>query len=205
MGRDKAMMSLEPNGPSLLAMAIERAGKVASDVMIIAPAERGYGGFGPRVIPDAFPGAGVLGGIATGLLHANGDDLLVVACDHPFLSVALLAHVAAVDEEYDVLIPRTRGESRQGGKFTLQTLHAIYRPSCLDALRNVLAHGYVSAASFFSQVDVRPIDEPELRAIDPDLLSLFSANTPESFDAARRLAREQANRSGSVDYTQESE
>ena len=69
------------------------------DPFVIAPVDRGYEHLGVRVVPDAFPGGGVLGGIATGLHEiANEDDLLlVVACDHPFLSVELLAYMSEID------------------------------------------------------------------------------------------------------------
>lgn len=198
MGRDKALLEFEPGGPSLLERTIERVAAVALKPFIVAPLERSYERFGVAVIPDAFPGGGALGGIATGLARiGTEEDLLVVGCDHPFLNVELMRYMANVDGQYDALVPRTRGASRQGGELILQTLHAIYRPSCLPALDATLARGYSSSKAFFSQICVRPIDEPELRKLDPDLRSLLSVNTPEALDAARRIAGQ----GDPVDYT----
>ena len=189
MGRDKALLRLEEDGPTFLETTIAKLAVVANPVFVVAPFDRDYQRFGVDVVPDAFPGGGGLGGIATGLIAADGCDVIAVACDHPFLSVSLLRWMASIDDEYDALAPRTRGQSRQGGDQIVQTLHAIYRPDCLPVLRDEIARGYRNSMSFFNRVRLRAIDEDELRAIDPELLSLLSANTPDSLEEARRISR----------------
>lgn len=188
LGEDKALVRLTPDGPTLLEMTIERVAIVADDVVVVAPSERGYGRFGTESIPDERPNSGVLGGIAAALRHFAGRDVLIVACDHPFLNVQLLRRMASLDGECDVVIPRTIGTSRQGGSHTLQTLHAIYRSTCLVPLLDVLDRGYASARDLFDRVRVRTVDELELRRFDPELESLMSVNTPESLAAARSIA-----------------
>jgi molybdopterin-guanine dinucleotide biosynthesis protein A len=186
MGVDKALLRLEPEGPALLEMTVQRSAEVASDIVVIAPTERDYRRFGVETIPDDRPNQGVLGGILTAVRYFGGASVLVLACDHPFLSVDLLRHMAEIDDDCDVIIPRTRGASRQGGAFTLQTLHAVYRPTCADSLEAVLAQGYASAMDFFDRVRLCALDEPELRQFDPNLDSLISVNTPEALAAARQ-------------------
>lgn len=202
MGEDKALLRLSSDGPTLLEATIQRVSLVVQDPIIVAPSDRDYDRFGVETIPDDRPNQGVLGGIQTALRRFAGADLLVLACDHPFLSVELLRHMAAIDDECDVVIPRTLGESRQGGSFTLQTLHAIYRATCRPALEDVLARGYASAMDFFKRVHVHALDDAELRRFDPELASLMSVNTPESLTLARARAAKRADRPGCVDYTQ---
>jgi len=201
MGQDKALLRFEPEGPTLLEMTIASLARIVARVIVIAPLERGYQSLGLEVVSDAFPGAGALGGIATGLLAVGSCDLFVVACDHPFLSEPLIRHLASLENDYDVLAPRTQGRSRQGGPFVVQTLHAIYRPSCLPVLRDVIEKGYESSMDLFRQVNLRTIDEPELRRFDPELRSLISVNTPETLAQTRATARKAAEQDGRVDYT----
>lgn len=201
MGRDKALTRLEDDGPTLIETTVARLRLIVEDVFIVATDRPEYAGFA-ETVADEFSGAGVLGGIATGLHHAGGRDLLVVACDHPFLSVPLLTFMSEVDASYDALVPKTRGRSKQGGEFILQTLHAIYRPSCLPALEREISNGYKNSTGFFDRVHIRAIEEDELRRFDPDLRSLWSANTPEALDRAREIARAGPEGGPVVDYTQ---
>ncbi|MBN9015471.1 MAG: molybdenum cofactor guanylyltransferase, partial [Rhizobiales bacterium] len=163
MGADKALLRLAPDGPTLLESTIQRVAEVANAVVVIAPDDRDYRRFEVELIPDDRPDMGVLGGVATALRRFDGSDVLVVACDHPFLNVDLLRHMAQIDEECDVIIPRTLGASRQGSAVTLQTLYAIYRATCREPLAKVLERGYATAMDFFGLVRVRALNEPELR------------------------------------------
>jgi molybdopterin-guanine dinucleotide biosynthesis protein A len=204
MGRDKALLRLEEGGPTLMELTIGVLAQVAERVFVIAPLDREYQRFGVEVVPDAFPGAGALGGIATGLIAAGGHDLVITACDHPFLSAPLLSMMASIECDYDALAPRTRGRSRQGGEEIIQTLHAIYRPSCLPVLRDEIDRGYSSSRSFFDRISLRTLDEGEIKRIDPELRSLFSANTPTAFEEARRIHRATIGPAVHLDYTQSS-
>jgi molybdopterin-guanine dinucleotide biosynthesis protein A len=185
MGRDKALLPLVPGGPPMIQLVIERVRAIADDVTIVSEPRAGYDAFGVRLVPDDFPGAGALGGIATGVRHAAHDHCLVVACDMPFLSLPLLRRMAAEPRDYDVLVPRLPGRSRQGGGMVFQTLHAIYGRACLDPIAAQLAMGNPQVIGFFPAVRVREVGEAEVRRFDPDLASFFNANTPEAAALAR--------------------
>ena len=204
MGQDKALLRLAKDGPTLLESTIATLADLVDRVIVIAPLERAYQSFGVDVLPDAFPGTGALGGIATGLMASSSSELFVVACDHPFLSASLIRHLISIEGEFDALAPRTNGRSRQGGDLVVQTLHARYRPACLPVLERVIAHGYDSSMDFFRQVKLCTVDEPELRQFDADLRSFMSVNTPQALDHARAMVRKAAILNERVDYTQES-
>ena len=68
---------------------------MADDIRIVANDRERYAGLGLRVIPDAVPDAGPLGGLYTALLDAAHDRMLILACDLPFVTAALLQRLAA--------------------------------------------------------------------------------------------------------------
>jgi len=187
MGTDKALLPLRPGDPPLAAVVLSRLARVATEVFVVAPERPGYDALGARLVPDAHPGAAALGGIATALEAAAHEHCLVVACDLPFLNPRLLRWLADRPRDYDVLIPRLPGESRQGRGAVFQTLHAVYGKGCLPAIRRRLDEGDLRVVGFFDEVRVRPVDEGEVRALDPELRSFFNANTPEAAAEARRL------------------
>lgn len=187
MGTDKALLPLRPGDPPLGALVVQRLRHVASDVFVVTPDRPGYDALGARLVPDAYPGAAALGGIATALEAATYGHCLVVACDLPFLNPRLLRWLADQPRDYDVLIPRLPGESRQGRGAVFQTLHAVYGEGCLPAIRRRLAEDNLRVVGFFEEVLVREVTVDEIRPLDPELRSFFNANTPEAAAAARRL------------------
>ena len=187
MGTDKALLPLRPGDPPLAAVVVNRLAPVASELFIVASDRPAYAGFGVPVVPDRYPNAGTLGGIATALRVATHDYCLVVACDMPFLNLALLRWMASQPRDYDALVPRLPGESRQGGGFVYQTLHAIYGKGCLPAIETQLAAGRRQVIGFFPEVAIRSAEEAQIRTLDPALRSFFNANTPEAAAEARRL------------------
>jgi molybdenum cofactor guanylyltransferase len=190
MGVDKALLSIRPGDPPMAEIVISRLRKVAQDVMIVASNRPEYERFGVRIVAARFPGSAALGGIATALTQARYGHCLVVACDMPFLNVELLTWMARQPREYDVLIPYLPGQSRQGGGFVYQTLHAIYGKHCLQAIERQLEVGNRQVIGFFDGVEVQPITEDQVLAYDPALRSFFNANSPEAVEQARQWLNE---------------
>jgi molybdopterin-guanine dinucleotide biosynthesis protein A len=138
-----------------------------------------------RAIPDAYPGSGPLGGIATGLRHCS-DWAMVIACDLPLINPQLFAYLqqlaleqAGSKPRWQAVVPVVNGHE--------QPLHALYHPSTLPAMEQALATGERRATSFLPQVATRWVTEAELRPLDPALLSFFNTNTPEEWAEACRL------------------
>ena len=81
-------------------------------------------------------------GIQAAIAWSAHDHCLVVACDMPFLSLALLRRMADEPRNYDVLVPLIPGESRQRDDgLVFQTLHAIYSKRCLPFIEKQIAEG----------------------------------------------------------------
>jgi molybdenum cofactor guanylyltransferase len=192
MGADKALIRLDPDGPTLGELVIARLRAVADDVMVVAPQRPGYEIFGARLVDERHPGAGGVGGIASALHAAEFEHCIVVGCDAPFLSTPLLRWLAetAVAGDIDVTIPRLPGESRQGGRFVYQTLKAVYGRFCLTPIELALEADDRRIVGFFPRVGVLAVDEPTVRRFDPGLRSFLDLNTPEALEAARSGRRD---------------
>jgi molybdopterin-guanine dinucleotide biosynthesis protein A len=187
MGRDKALLSLEPGGQPLLEIVIERLAAIADEVFVVANDAGRYERFGAAVVPDVYAGTGALGGIHAAVQHASRDHCLVVACDMPLLNLPLLARMAREPRDYDVLVPALPGESRQGRGMVYQTLHAIYAKTCLPAIETRLENEKLQVIGFFDDVRVRTLELAEVARWDPELRSFVNANTPEALAVAAEL------------------
>lgn len=89
MAKDKAFLEL--GGELLLARQIRllREAGVA-EVLISVRADRGYFGFDAKVVYDACPGLGPLGGLVASLKAASHPMLLVLAVDMPAMTAEIL-------------------------------------------------------------------------------------------------------------------
>src|SRR3954468_20117245 len=92
-GADKA--SLAVGGARIIDRQLAALAGVADDIRIVARERDGYGVLGLRVIGDAVAGAGPLGGLYSALLDAAHDRVLILACDLPFVTAALLERLVA--------------------------------------------------------------------------------------------------------------
>lgn len=135
-----------------------------------------------KTVIDKYPDGGALGGIYTGLSAADSQWAFVVACDMPFLNVELLQHLLDIREGHDAVVPNTNGYP--------EPTHALYNKSCLPHMEQRLKNNDLKIARFFDQVNVRFIEEDDIRDIDGDLDSFFNVNTQEDLDRALTLAAE---------------
>lgn len=182
LGRDKALLRVDA-GPTLIGLAVERLRELVAEVVVVADEHERLGQLAARMVPDVYPGRGVLGGIYSGLVAARHQHVLVVGCDMPFLSPRLLSYLLALPRDYDLLLPRH-------GAGLLEPLHAVYSRTCREVIqRQLLARRY-SAIGYLDEVRVRYVEEAELRQVDPELRSFFNVNTAEDLRRALEMARE---------------
>lgn len=182
-GSDKARFRIVPNGPTLLERSVRAVQHLTPRVAIIGdPAYRNLD-LGVPIQPDDRPGQGPLEGIATALRLFDPARVLVVACDMPCLSPALLRWMAGIETDAQVVVPQT-GDGR------FQPMHAIYVASVLPAVDAALDRGERAVRSIYSDVVIRVVTEEEMRAIDPRLDSLVSLNRIDEIDRAKECIRE---------------
>ena len=91
-GSPKALLPF--GGRPLIEQIAETLRSVLPDCLVVTNTPELYGSLGLPMVGDVFPEGGSLGGIYSGLRAAPGDAALCVACDMPFLSAPLVAHLA---------------------------------------------------------------------------------------------------------------
>jgi molybdopterin-guanine dinucleotide biosynthesis protein A len=170
-GRDKS--ALVVGGRSILLRQLRELTQVAGDVMIIGgnPPRDAIGT--ARVLQDHIPGCGPLGGLHAALAEATGEAVVVVACDMPYVTAALLRHLLTLTCEADAVVPRTaRG---------YHPLCAAYTRACLEPVVRRLGDGRLQMSGLFDEVRVRSVTGDELGAFgDPDRL-LANINSPDEY------------------------
>ena len=186
LGFDKS--ELEIGGELTLYRVLEVLGEFFSQLLVVTPrplvpwptAKPGRLPSGVALVADRWPGAGPLGALHTGLEAADDELSFVAACDLPFLSPEFVGRLLDLAAGFDVVLPRARDG--------LHPLCAVYRRTCLPPIAQALAAGTRRVISFYPSVRVRALSEEELRAIDPELLSLHNINTPADLRRAEEIA-----------------
>jgi molybdopterin-guanine dinucleotide biosynthesis protein A len=135
------------------------------------------------VLQDLHSGIGPLAGIETGLLSVTAELIFVAACDMPFINPGLvraMLEYAQDDPEADVVaLPSPKGS---GKGVMMEHLHAVYRRSCLPAVRSAVASGDYSLHALFSQLRVHVFPEALTTLLDPSGRSTLNANTPADWE-----------------------
>ncbi|MCY4062141.1 MAG: molybdenum cofactor guanylyltransferase [Chloroflexi bacterium] len=181
MGRDKAFVKL--GGKALIEHVITRSADLGqAETILITNMPAQYAHLGLPMYRDLLPNKGSLGGIYTALLQARSPDVLVLACDMPFVSTDLLRYmVDQIRADNDIVVPRVDGYP--------QGLHAIYKTTCITPIAEQLAADRLKIIRFYEQMRVHYLDESDYAAFDPQGRSFANINTPEELAEAELLLR----------------
>jgi len=132
-----------------------------------------------RIVRDARAHEGPADALARGLDAVRADAAFACSCDLPMLDARVAAALLAMLPGYDAVIPVVGDR--------LQPLYAAYRREVGGALRAMRARGENRLSAIADLVRTRKVDEPELRALDPELRSFMNVNTPADYARAIRL------------------
>jgi molybdopterin-guanine dinucleotide biosynthesis protein A len=181
LGRDKATLVL--GGQLLTQRVAALVGELSDETILVLRPDQPSPLPRVRTATDLVPYAGVLAGIAAGLAAAREEWALLVACDMPFLNLALLRHLLSLRGGQDIVVPLLGVGA--------EPLHALYHRRCLPAILQALREQRRRVISFYEALRVRYVQEDEVRRFDPALRSFFNINTPEDHQqAAAWLAEE---------------
>lgn len=176
MGWPKALLEIAGE-PIIQRLARLIRDAACHDVAIIgagAPAMKGL-----RVLPDDWPGAGPLGGIATALRHSDFDWNLILACDLPYLTHDWLAHLIERGRasSADALIPMNdRGA---------EPLCAMYHRRGAEPIRAALACGTRKVTEGLAGLRIERLERAEWKAFDSQGKLFKNMNSPADYEEAR--------------------
>ena len=162
MGTDKALLELE--GLPLILRATTAAAAVCGFVSLVGDPAK-YASLGLTVVPDHFPGAGPGAGIEAALRATTADWNLILACDMPALSAAILETLFPRDAMADCVLPQY-----PDGK--VEPLCAVYHRRCHPHIRAALEQGTRKVTSVLDGLAIRYVP---VTSEDP----FTNLNTPE--------------------------
>ena len=181
LGHEKALVKL--NKQSLIERVIERLAPVSQRIIIVTSREQfdhlNAAQLKKEIVVDLYPDKGALGGLYTGLVSAETFYSLSVACDMPFLNVALLHHLIGLCPDFDAVVPRT--------DTTLEPLHAIYSKNCVGLIEQLWLQNRSRISELFNLANTRYVDKDEISIFDPNYLSFFNINTQSRLKKAKAL------------------
>lgn len=174
MGRDKAELALRKR--RFLDIACDTLRAVTPTVVLSlakdAPADETH----LPLVRDRWPNAGPLGAMVSVMESIEADVYLFHPVDTPNLTERFFFELLSRQNGYDAVVPRS-------GSYW-EPLCALYRRSCLEAMRSSMQAGNRRITSFFGAVRVRAMDAEEIHAwADPHTLFL-NVNDPQTY---RRL------------------
>ncbi len=169
---------LEVEGRPVLERLLE-LGRLFGDVLLVANDPAPYVRFHLRAVEDVVRGRGAPGGVHAALEGARTEWVLAVACDMPFVTgAAVRTLLEARGPEVDAVCFTVGGR--------VEPLLALYRKTLSGPWGEALRGEEPSLRSLLSRCRAKLLPEDALRAVDAELRSVVSVNTPE--DLARHGA-----------------
>ena len=174
MGFDKAFLKI--NGITLFEKVLLVFRKLFNKIILIGDEGKRFAAYGLEVYPDIYPGS-ALGGLYTGLFHAETQYIFVSACDMPFPSNIMIRHLVSGTEGFDVVVPQTP----EG----CEPLFAVYSKRCLGSMKGMLKSGNFRIYDFYPEVRTRYLVAAELFCPGSLRKALLNVNTPEELKQIR--------------------
>jgi molybdopterin-guanine dinucleotide biosynthesis protein A len=190
MGTDKRRLRLwGDGGPMLLEHAVIRAARISDDIVVALNDPEAWSGLPARLVRDEVEQSGPLAGLAAGLAVCRHEYALTLACDLPLVQDALIDALLAYPRPYDALAPiRPDGGARAPrNPQAAEPLLAIYRRTCLAAIRDCLQRGARALVALLELVDVRYLPPDIWRRFDPHGASFININSPDDAERVRQI------------------
>ena len=190
MGTDKRRLRLwGERSPTLLEYMVTRAARFSDDIVVALNDPEAWNGLQARLVRDEVEQSGPLAGLAAGLAVCRHEYALALACDLPLVQDALIDALLAYPRPYDALAPiRPDGGARAPrNRMAAEPLLAIYRHTCLAAIRDCLQRGARALVEPLEMVDARYLAPEVWRQYDPHGVSFINVNNPEDAERVKMI------------------
>jgi molybdopterin-guanine dinucleotide biosynthesis protein A len=181
MGRDKAQLVL--GGRTFVERIANELAFVASSLSLVG-ARSDFPSL--KNIADVHEHWGALGGIHAALTAAETDWVVVVACDLPFVTTQLFAHLKNfADDTFDAIVP-IQSDGRP------QPVCALYRrATCLPEIDKLVAVGEHTPRGLLANVRTRYVEFVELCDLPAAEHFFFNVNSPADLKKAQAILSRQ--------------
>lgn len=146
MKKEKGLMLL--GNKTLIEHVIDALKKITNNIVIITQ-NPGYEIFGYPCYADVFQDKGPLGGIYSGLKRSLTQKNLIVGCDMPFLSEAMLTKLIHETGEEDVLLTEHLGKA--------EPLFSIFDKKCIPHIRLLIEQNQLKITKALQNFKTRVI------------------------------------------------
>ena len=182
MGANKPQLKI--GNSNLIDRVLETLSLFTSSILVVTAGDRPGITIadmpGARIVKDVYPRKGPLGGIYTGLMHAETSYSLVVGCDMPFLNISLIQYLIDGACGFDAVAPKIG--------WMIQPLHAIYSRDCMPSIEALIREDQLQVIKLFDLVKTRYVTENEIDRFDPSHLSFLNINTADDLLKAEVLS-----------------
>jgi len=134
-----------------------------------------YGFTGVPLIADSVTHRGPMSGIISAFDATGAGELLVTACDMPFIKAEMIEYIIS-HRSGEATVPFPQGKP--------EPLLAVYTKSAADKMRQCLKEGRGSMRDMLKLLDIRRIGDDEIKKIDPEGMCFVNINTPEDYENA---------------------
>ena len=133
-----------------------------------------YFSAGALMVGDIISQKGPMTGIYSALMLPDVQAVFVTACDMPFINVILVEEILTRwDGRKDAVIPVYRNRP--------EPLFGIYAKRIACVMEDSIRKGEKSLRAFLGKIDVRYVEEEEVRRMDPEGKSFVNINTLEDY------------------------
>lgn len=146
MGRDKALLPF--HGQTLVEWIAAQAGQAASQVFLVGAPQR-YAHLPIPCLDELHPDQGPLSGIEAALRHAPPGWALILACDMPAVTPALLCGLFSAAQDSSAHIVAAAAPRRPP-----EPLCAAWHTRALPAVQAALAQRRLKVRDLFSELEV---------------------------------------------------
>jgi molybdopterin-guanine dinucleotide biosynthesis protein A len=182
MGTSKAHLAF--GSETMLQRVVRILGSVASPLVVVAAPDQDLPDLPASIAitRDEREGRGPLEGLRAGLkaLPGHVESAYVTSCDVPLLVPGFVARMFDLLGENDIAVVEIDGFPHP--------LSAVYRRRTLPHIEALLSKDRLRPAFLFEAVPTRRVKPEELKAADPELLTLRNLNTREDYLAALAVA-----------------
>ncbi len=158
-GRDKGLYPFR--GVPLVKNALDILQPLCDEVLISTNDPESYKSFDVKTIMDIYTDCGPLGGIHSGLTHADGDLIALIPCDTPFVPSSLYTFLLHHIGSHQAIMPTH-------GKYT-EPMCAIYAKNCLDQIEQAMAEKRYKILDALKTIDASFINVEDQAFFEPDI------------------------------------